>query len=68
MILLLLSYCLCVCDMVLTKNTCGARPPPPLSYDNAGGSLRKGGLFLLNVVGVGLASLYAELFVISGWL
>ena len=47
------SVLLC-CGIVLTKNACGARPPLSLSYDDAGGSPRKGGLFLLNVVGVDL--------------
>ena len=42
---------------VLTKNACGARPPPPLPYDDAEESTRKGGLFLLNVVFVDLVSL-----------
>ena len=45
------------CGIVLTKNACGASPPPSLSYDDTGGSPRKGGLFLLNVVGVDLFSL-----------
>ena len=55
-ILLLLPCCLCVCAIVLTKNACGARSPPPLSYDDARGVPRKGSLFLLNAVGVGLVS------------
>ena len=62
-ILLLLPCCLCVCSIDLTKNACGARPPPPIPYD-AGGPTRKSGLFLLNVVGSNL-SLYAELLGIS---
>ena len=56
-ILLLLPCCLCICCIVLTKNACGARPPSSLQYDDAGRSSRKGGLFLMNVVGVDLVSL-----------
>ena len=66
MILLLLPCCLCICGIVLTKNACGARPPPPLPYDDAGGPPRKGDLFLLNVVDVDLVS-HAELLGISAW-
>ena len=56
MILLLLLCCLCVCGVDLTKNACDARPPSPLPCDG-GGPPRKGGLFLLNVIGVDLVSL-----------
>ena len=42
MILLLLPCCLCICGIVLMKNACGARPPPPRPYDDAGGSPLKG--------------------------
>ena len=56
-ILLLLPCCLCVCGIVLIKNACVARPPSHLPYDDAGGTPRKGSLFLLNVVGIAFVSL-----------
>ena len=49
MIFFFLPFCLRVCCIVLTKSTCGARLLSRLSYDDAAGLPRKGGLFLLPI-------------------
>ena len=66
MILLLIPCCLCVCGIVLTKNTCGAHLQLPLPY-GAVGPPRKGGLFLLQVVGVDLVFTQKVLVILLGY-